>query len=43
MQIYEAIILIALAALAGFFIYKTTFKTGGCGCGKKDCCSKKKH
>lgn len=43
MEIYEALILLVIAGFAGFYVYKKTFKTGGCGCGKKDCPSKKHH
>ncbi|MCR8684009.1 hypothetical protein [Campylobacter ureolyticus] len=37
----EALFVLVVAILAGFFLYKNFKKTGGCGCGKKDCPSKK--
>ena len=37
----ETLFVLVVAILAGFFLYKNFKKTGVCGCGKKDCRSKK--
>ncbi|PSM51472.1 hypothetical protein CBLAS_1355 [Campylobacter blaseri] len=37
MQTNEIIFLIVVALGAGFYIYKKLFKSGGCGCGNKNC------
>ncbi|QKF81298.1 FeoB-associated Cys-rich membrane protein [Halarcobacter ebronensis] len=37
----EDFILLIIALLALFYIYKKLFKSGSCNCGSKNCSSKK--
>ncbi|RXJ62043.1 FeoB-associated Cys-rich membrane protein [Halarcobacter anaerophilus] len=37
----ENFILVIIALLALYYIFKKTFKSGGCNCGDKNCSSKK--
>lgn len=37
----EDFLLIIIALAAAYYIYRKTFKTGGCNCGKSNCSSKK--
>lgn len=43
MQLYEILILAVLVGLSLFGLYYKMFKSGGCGCGKSDCCGSKKQ
>lgn len=39
----EDAILVIIALGAAYYLYRKMFKSGGCGCGKKSCSSKKSN